>query len=164
MKRKFMYIRLLLVFTFSIISNQVYPIDSLIVDKDNYKLVYIGNESSISDLKSKYWAGYTFVNVHMDSSFYKSGYPVPRDPPMVKQQFLYQLKNSSSVTIKIIDSNDSLYFNFSIDDQTPGYYYFIFYYSKFPSIDHKVLSSLQDIRIVFLIEEKRFSFPLRNIN
>ena len=155
---------LLSVFILGLISRYVYPIDSLIVDKDDYELIYIGNQSSMSELKSKFIAGYTFVNIPLDSTFYKQEYPNPFAPSTVKEKFIFRLEDDSDVNIIISDNKDSVFFNLMFKNQAIGYYYFMLYDFNFSSFRQKVLSSLEDIRIVFLIKEKRISIPLRNID
>lgn len=166
MKQDFFRTLFLMILSFSVVTLNLYPQDSLLIDNKDYRLFYVGRTPSLGDLKSKFICHTAFVNIPIDPSFYKAEYPNPCSPSMVKEIFLYQLKDSSNVIIYIIDSKDSVLFDLKLEDQTIGYYSFIikanYYMSE--SINNKVLSSLDDIRIVFLIEDEIFSLPLRNIN
>ena len=147
-----------------VISQQIYPKDSLLVDTNDYRLFYVGRIAKLDELKSKFISGSIFVNIPIDSSFYKPEYPNPFSPSMVKHKFLYELKDSADVSINITNSIDSILLNVKFNNQTKGYYSFIIKENYFmsASVNKKVLSSIEDFKIDFLIKDKNFIFPLRN--
>lgn len=166
MKRALIKFIFLSVIMLSLMTRHVYPIDSLIIETDDFKLYYLGKAQSLNELKNKFWAGYSFVNIPIDPSFYVLEYPNPHSPSMIKSNFVYELSHYSSVNISIIDNRDSVLFNLTLEKQPKGFCRFMFkdeYFMR-PSINRRVLYSFENIRIVFVIEESKFIFPLRNIN
>ena len=159
-----MLIQIFLLFIF--ITQQIYCKDSLLIDMSDYRLFFIGESQSIAELKSKFIAGYTFVNIPKDISFFNPEYPNPFSPSMVKQNFIYELSDYANVIISIVDNKDSILFNVTMGTMPNGFYRFMFkdeYFMK-PTLSRRVLSSSNNIRIVFFIGESKFIFPLRNTN
>lgn len=166
MKQEYFRTLLFVIISFYALTLNLYPQDSLLIDTNNYRLFFIGESQSISELKSKFISGYTFVNIPIDPAFYKQEYPNPFSPLTIKSNFVYELPYYSNVDISIIDNKDSILFNITRGEQPKGFYRFMVKEEYFmqPSINRRILSSFDNIRIIFLIEESQFSFPLRNTN
>lgn len=144
-------------------SNLTYSKDSLISDTEDYKLFYVGKTASTNQLKSKYVAFTIFINIPLDTSFYRVEYPNPFSPPSINQKFIYQLSNAKNIQINLLDTQDSILLRLNFIDQTEGYYYFIVKSNFFVmhSLYIKLQSSFENYRIKFLIKDDEFIFPLR---
>ena len=151
-------------FLFITFSHLTYSQDSLIIDTEDYRLFYVGETVTTKELKSKFIAGTAFVNIPIDSSFYISEYPNPFSPTMVKGKFLYQISDTSDISISILNTEDSILFNLELERLNNGYYYFLIKSNYFmqPSINKKLFSSYENFRIFFVIKEEEFIIPLRN--
>jgi len=152
------YIMLLLI----IFSHLTYSQDSLIIDEENYRLFYVGETASKIQLKSKFVAFTTFVNIPIDSSFYIQEYPNPFSPPGRNEKFIYQLADSNDIQINLVDTKDSILVNIKLNEQIEGYYYFIFKSNYFVrhSLNIKIQSSFENYRIKFVIKDEEYVFPL----
>ncbi len=145
-----------------VFSHLTYSKDSLIIDTKDYRLFYVGKTVSTNLLKSKFVAFTKFVNVPIDTSFYKLEYPNPFSPPNIDQKFIYQLSDESNVQINLLDTQDSILLSLNLEDQIAGYYYFIFktkYFDKH-SLSIKIQSSFENYRIKFVIKDEEYVFPL----
>lgn len=138
--------------------------DSLLTDTKDYRLYYVGANPSKEQLKSKFVAYTTFVNIAIDSSFYIPEYPIPFSPSMVKNKFLYHSTDTTDIKISIVNRQDSILFKLKLPNQVAGYYYLLIKDEYFldPSINRKIFVSDENIRIIFLIKEEEFTFSIRN--
>jgi hypothetical protein len=151
---------------FNLLSQQIYSKDSLLVDTNDYRLFYVGRTATLAELKNKFISLTTFVNIPIDSSFYKAEYPNPFSPSVYKSSFIYRLTDKTDIKINIIDTQDSIIYNLNFNDQIEGYYYFIIKSECFEkySLYNKILSSFENIRINFMIEDEEFIFLISNNN
>jgi hypothetical protein len=126
----------------------------------------VGRDATLAELKSKFISHTTFVNIPIDSSFYKAEFPNPFSPSMVKQKFIYQLYDTSYITINIINHQDSILFNLKLENQVMGYYVFLIKSNYFmrSSLNKKLLSSFENIRIVFILKDEEFKIRLSNLS
>ena len=125
MTQGFMKIILLTIFLFSVVFQQIYSKDSLLTNTDDYRLFYVGRDATLAELKSKYVSFTIFINIPLDSSFYRMEYPNPFSPPSINQKFIYQISDAENIQIILIDTQDSILLSLSTQDQIEGYYYFI---------------------------------------
>ena len=151
---------LLLLLTFHYLT---YPQDSLIIDDEDYRLFYVGETASKKQLKSKFVAFTIFVNIPIDSSFYIQEYPNPFSPPGRNEKFIYQLSDTNDIQINLVDTKDSNLVSINLNEQIEGYYYFIFKSNYFDrhSLNIKIQSSFENYRIIFVIKDEEYIFPLR---
>ena len=142
---------------------QAYSQDSLIDDNEDYRIFYVGKTVSTNQLASKFVAFTIFVNVPIDTSFYRWDYPNPFTPPNINQKFIYQLSNKTDIQINILNTQNSVLSNINLTERIKGYYYYIIKSDFFDKnfLYTTIQSSFENYRIKFVIKDEEYILPLR---
>ncbi|MCX8105981.1 MAG: hypothetical protein N3D80_08945 [Ignavibacterium album] len=168
MKRKFITVILFLIIFLSC-SNDIISqrnVYNTIDSSYQFRLQFIGADRDINQMRNEFACAYPiYVNVPLDPSF-RFSYPNPCSPSMLNETFIFNVPEITEVQIIFTDSNDSIYFNPNYEKLEIGYYYFQLnprYLSK-SEISKDALSEFKGYKIIFLIKDKSYAFPLSRIS
>jgi len=168
MKRKFITEIMFLIISISF-SNDIISQGKVYTTIDSsyqFRLQFIGADRDINQMRNEFACAYPiYVNVPLDPSF-RFSYPNPCSPSMLNETFIFNVPEITEVQIIFTDSNDSIYFNPNYEKLETGYYYFQinpWYISK-SSIRKDALSEFKGYKIIFLIKDNSYAFPLSRIS